>query len=110
MQLKKRDTSAPDPIAVGARIRALRHEAAISQSGLANILGISPGAVGNWEQGQGCPTLKQGLKICTKFSVSLDYIFRGEIQQLAQGRGAILAELEELKHDPSGANLGHRRP
>ena len=82
METDIRDASLPDPIAVGARIRALRHEAAISQSGLAKILDISPGAVGNWEQGQGCPTIRQGLKICVKFSVSLDYIFRGEIQQL----------------------------
>ena len=108
MELKNTDASLPDPIAVGARIRALRHESGISQSGLAKILECSPGAVGNWEQGQGCPTLKQGLKICGKFSVSLDYIFRGEIHQLEHGRGAILAELEALKHDPSGPNLGRR--
>ena len=46
-------TLEPDPLKVGARMRALRHEARLSQSGLAKLLGVSPGAIGNWEQGQG---------------------------------------------------------
>ena len=97
------------PLEVGARIRALRHKVDLSQSGLAAMLGVSPGAVGNWEQGQGCPTEKQGVKICEKFNVTLDYIYRGHVNQLAHGRAAILGELEGLKHDPSGPNLGLRR-
>ncbi len=102
------NVSEPTPLDVGARIRALRHEAEISQSGLATILDVSPGAIGNWEQGQGCPTIKQALKICRKFNVSLDYIFRGRIHELTQGRGETLSKLEGLKHDPTGPNLGLR--
>ncbi len=100
--------SDPNPLDVGTRIRALRHEAGISQSGLAKILGVSAGAIGNWEQGQGCPTIRQGMKICIAFNVSLDFIFRGRIHELAQGRGAALAELGGLKHDPAGPNLRPR--
>ncbi len=100
----------PDPLEVGARIRALRHESGLSQTGLAKLLEVTPGAVGNWEQGQVNPTIRQALKIRRKFGVSLDYIYCGEIQHLAQGRAALLRELEGLKHDPTGPNLGRRRP
>lgn len=98
----------PNPLDVGARIRALRHEAGLSQTALAKLLSVTPGAVGNWEQGQVNPTIRQGVKICAKFGVSLDFIFRGEIQHLSHGRGAVLAELAELKHDPTGPNLGRQ--
>ncbi len=98
----------PDPLEVGARIRALRHESGVSQTALAKLLNLTPGAIGNWEQGQARPTISQGLKICEKFDVSLDYIFRGQIQQMEAGRGANLAKLGELKHDPTGPNLGRR--
>ena len=110
MPINNRDPSDPDPVEVGRRIRALRHEAGLSQSRLAKLIGCSPGAVGNWEQGQGCPTIKQAMKIVKKLNVSLDYIFRGHINELALGRGASLSELEGLKHDPSGPNLGLRKP
>lgn len=106
MNTGHRNAARPDPIAVGRRIRALRHESSISQSGLAKILEISPGAVGNWEQGQGCPTLRQGVKLADRFDVSLDYIFRGKIHDLAHGRAVILAGLEGCRHDPTGPNLG----
>ena len=101
--------SDPDPLEVGARIRALRHEAGISQSGLAKIIGVSPGAVGNWEQGQSYPTIKQGMKICRSLGVVLDYLYRGRINEMAKGRGETLAKLERLKHDPTGPNLGLHR-
>ena len=109
MPVKNDNTSGPDPLEVGARIRALRHEAGISQSGLAKILGVTPGAVGNWEQGSSCPTARQGVNICDKFNVSLDYIFRGKIHELAPGRTSHLKEWGELKHDPTGPNLRPRR-
>ncbi len=101
-------TTDPDPLEVGPRIRALRHEAGFSQTALAKLLGVTPGAVGNWERGQVNPTIKQGIKICVRFDVSLDYIFRGEMGNMEHGRGAKLAGLADLKHDPTGPNLGRR--
>jgi len=96
----------PDPLEVGARIRALRHEAGLSQSGLAALIDVSSGAVGNWEQGQSLPSVKQMSHLCAKMNVTLDFIYWGTISELAPGRAQTLSRLGELKHDPTGPNLG----
>ena len=54
----------------GARIAALRRQAGMSQAELARLLGVSPSAVGMYEQGRpgGRPSDEEELKpLCDDF-------------------------------------------
>lgn len=58
---------------IGKRIKQLRAERAVSSQVLAERLGVTRGAVGNWELGQGIK--RDNLqKIAGEFGVSLDWL------------------------------------
>lgn len=57
---------------LGSKIRELRKNAGMTQSELASKLGISPSAVGMYEQGRREPDGEMLLKLCSVFSVTTD--------------------------------------
>ena len=62
---------------LGARIAALRRAAGWSQGELAQVLQVSPSAVGMYEQGRREPSLEILVAMSRAFSVSLDYLLTG---------------------------------
>ena len=62
---------------LGARIAALRREAGLSQAQLARKLGISPSAMGMYEQGRREPSVDNLVAIARIFQVSTDYLLTG---------------------------------
>ncbi|MBS7532095.1 helix-turn-helix transcriptional regulator [Ancylobacter sonchi] len=58
---------------VGNRILAIRKEAGLSQAEFAKQLGVSRGAVGNWEHDKGIKT-ENLLSIADRFGRSLDWL------------------------------------
>ena len=50
--------------AVGARMRAARKRAGLTQEQLAALVGVTGGAVSQWENGQTMPDLKPILALC----------------------------------------------
>ncbi|MBE6921853.1 MAG: helix-turn-helix transcriptional regulator [Ruminococcaceae bacterium] len=62
---------------IGARIAALRREAGMSQSRLAQLLQVSPSAVGMYEQGRREPSAEILVELARIFHVSVDYILTG---------------------------------
>ena len=60
------------------KLRSTRKERGMSQEDLADQLGVSRQAVSKWEGGQGFPETEKLLQISTLFSVSLDYLLKGE--------------------------------
>ena len=59
---------------LGARIAALRREAGLSQSQLAEILKISPSTVGMYEQGRREPSAQMLVDLARTLEVSTDYL------------------------------------
>ena len=59
------------------RIIMLRKEAHMSQFRLAQVLHISPSAIGMYEQGRRIPSLDILLQMSQLFDVSLDYLVTG---------------------------------
>ena len=56
-------------------LKQLRDEKGITQSDLAYAIGVQPGAIGNYEQGQRMPKDdKTWIKIAQYFNVSVDYL------------------------------------
>ena len=61
----------------GARIAALRRQAGMSQAELARQLGVSPSAVGMYEQGRREPSSDVLVQLGKIFGVSVDYLLTG---------------------------------
>ena len=62
---------------LGPRIAALRREAGLSQAQLAGKLGISPSAMGMYEQGRREPSLQLLGDMARLLGVSTDYLITG---------------------------------
>ena len=62
---------------LGMRIAALRRAAGWSQGELAQQLGVSPSAVGMYEQGRREPSADTLVALARLFGVSLDYLLTG---------------------------------
>lgn len=63
---------------IGERLKGLRQSKGLTQSELAQKLGISPSAVGMYEQNRREPDSNTILKICSFFGVSADYLLNGD--------------------------------
>ena len=63
---------------MGARIAALRREKGWSQAELADRLGISPSAMGMYEQGRREPSAQTLVDMAREFGVSTDYLLTGK--------------------------------
>lgn len=62
---------------LGMRIAALRRATGWSQGELAQQLGVSPSAVGMYEQGRREPSADTLVALARLFGVSLDYLLTG---------------------------------
>lgn len=62
---------------LGMRIAALRHKAGLTQKQLANLLSVSPSAIGMYEQGRREPSADQLVAMAHLFGVTTDYLLTG---------------------------------
>ena len=69
---------------LGARIAALRRQANMSQSELAQRLQVSPSAIGMYEQGRREPSVDTLIALARCFRVSLDYLMTGQVSDAEQ--------------------------
>ena len=74
---------------LGARIAALRRKRGLSQTQLAQAVGVSPSAIGMYEQGRREPSAALLVALAQQFDVSTDYLLTGkpspaEMQMLRQ--------------------------
>lgn len=67
---------------IGARVKEVREAAGLTQRAFGLPLGVSRGAVGNWEQGKGIK--RENLQaISERFSVSFDWLATGSSSALS---------------------------
>ena len=64
---------------IGTRIAALRRDAGMSQADLARALGVSPSAVGMYEQGRREPSVETLVHLSQIFRISTDYLLTGQL-------------------------------
>lgn len=63
---------------IGGKIKKSRTDAKITQEQAAQALGISRQTISNWENGRSYPDIVSVLKMSDLYSVSLDYLLKGE--------------------------------
>ena len=59
---------------IGEKLRNLRKNSGITQADLAKQIGLSPSAIGMYEQGRREPDSETLVKLAKKFKVSVDYL------------------------------------
>ena len=64
---------------IGIRISALRKRAGLSQSGLAEKLGVSAQAVSKWESGRNLPDIDLFRELAWIFNMTIDSIVEGDL-------------------------------
>lgn len=92
---------------IGQRIAALRKNARMSQAELARALGVSPSAVGMYEQGRREPAVAMLVRLAEIFQVSTDYLLTGRLTLPEDA--AVLAETLDVLVDAADKRLEQRR-
>ena len=92
---------------LGARIAALRRSRGMSQSQLAQELGVSPSAIGMYEQGRREPSTSMVVALSEIFQVSTDYLLTGKPTQ--PGDRLVLTDMVEELVDLTQLRLESRR-
>lgn len=92
---------------IGQRIAALRKNARLSQAELARALGVSPSAVGMYEQGRREPSAACLVALAQVFGISTDYLLTGKPAQPRDSQ--ILTEMVEELVDLTQLRLESRR-
>lgn len=64
---------------LGPRIAALRREAGLNQAELAARLGVSPSAMGMYEQGRREPSAQLLVALAKELGVSTDFLLTGQV-------------------------------
>lgn len=75
---------------LNTRIKKLREERGVSQTLLAEILGVTKASVNGWEMNVSAPSLTNIIKIARLFGVSTDYLLG-----TARQRTIDVSELDE---------------
>jgi len=90
-------SEAPAAARLGAALRAVRAQRRLSQSGLAQLAGVSPSAISQAERGVRGLSLDTLLELTAKLNMSLDELLRGEI-----AAGYRLARRDDPRHRLAG--------
>ena len=67
---------------VGRRLAATRKALDLTQAQLAEQLGITRTRLANWEVGRGLPDVDTMLHLNRRHSISLDWVYRGDLSNL----------------------------
>lgn len=78
-------------------LKSLRAEADLSQKRLAEIIGVSPGNVSDWESGKAKPGYNALAALADCFEVSADYLLELEPEKSGSVDG--IQRLEEIKRE-----------
>jgi SOS-response transcriptional repressor LexA len=84
---------------IGRRLTEGRQERRLSQTGLARVLGVSRGAVGQWETGQTAPSTENLAAAAIELRVSFDWLATGRPPKMSAAPEAGTAG-RGLRHIP----------
>lgn len=76
--------------AIAERLLQLRIALDMTQSEFCQVAGIAANTYNQWERGKGRPELDKAMNLCDAFSVTLDWLYRGETAGLPYGIAAKL--------------------
>lgn len=67
---------------VGDRLKVTRKAFGLSQEELAHLLGVTRGAIANWERGTRLADAAAMVRLCRAYRISMDWLYMGDMSQL----------------------------
>ena len=80
----------------GTRLKSRREQLGITQPQLAKMLGVSKGAIGNYETDVNSPKATILFKVFDVLKCDANYLFQDEMRELTSEDSASLEEMENL--------------
>jgi len=71
-------------VSIGSRIKERREEINITQEELARLLGVSKGAIGNYESGFSYPKIENMTKLFEVLKTDANYLFQDNINDMEE--------------------------
>lgn len=78
------------------RLKERREQLKLTQSEVASLLGITPGAVGNYENGVSTPKADILFKVFDALKCDANYLFQDEMNERSQEDSATPLEMENI--------------
>ena len=78
------------------RLKERREQLGLTQSEVSSLLGITPGAVGNYENGVSTPKADILFKVFDALKCDANYLFQDEMNERSQEDAATPLEMEHL--------------
>lgn len=69
---------------IGLRLQAIRESTGLNPTEFTELIGVNYTRYLNWESGQRRLLPDEAIKLCEKFDVSLDFIYRGILSALPE--------------------------
>lgn len=82
----------PTAVGAGARIAALRKIADITQERLAALLHVTQSTIAKWETGERMADPDRMTTICSRFKVTMDFLYRGRLEGVPRDLALVLAQ------------------
>ena len=79
-------------MSIGTRIKECREKLGITQEELAALLGVSKGAIGNYESGNGYPKVENMTKLFKILQTDANFLFQDEVESK---KNAVISSQEE---------------
>ncbi|MBQ5601335.1 MAG: helix-turn-helix domain-containing protein, partial [Clostridia bacterium] len=96
-----------DTYSIGKTIAALRKKNKMTQSALAEQLGVSDKAVSKWENGQGYPDIVLFPVLSEIFGVTIDYLMNGEKKGIAIAGNMLVDIVKTIDSYPAIGTLSN---
>ena len=84
---------------IASKIKAFRVAAGLTQTALAQALGVTPNTVSRWESGAYHPSIRDLERIARFLSVSIGVFFPSEVEPATEEQRALLSATGDLRRD-----------
>ena len=83
-------------MSIGSRIKERRLELGLTQEALANMIGVTKGAVANYENGVSTPKIELMFRLFTALDCDANYLHQDEMKDSAFGETATPEEFDKV--------------
>ncbi len=86
-------------LSIGTRIKELRELKQLTQEELAKMVGVTPSAIGNYENGVSCPKEQVLYKLFDALDCDANYLYQDELSNSSEDKD-LLRYLQHLRTRP----------
>jgi transcriptional regulator with XRE-family HTH domain len=83
--------------AIGERLKLARHLLGKSQKDFATDAGIAGNTYNQYETGTNTPSLEEAQKLCDRWALTLDWIYRGDTRGLGPDLSAAIEAMQRAR-------------